>query len=220
MVKRGREREKSLKKTMYVSSGYMSEIQWNSFLFQIRTIYDCARIDRRDKVLEIGVGGRYVACILEECGFDLTTVDINENLKPDYVLDISSGDGLKAIKGTFDFILCAEVLEHIPLQMFDRCLLAIKEKASGTVLITLPNCRKHLQIGAEIQGKRKGIVIELPFKKKLFEGHFWELNSSPETTIKAIRKRMSKYFDILKEGVVPGNFNHYYFMLQIHAPIL
>lgn len=93
------------------------------------------------RVLDVGCAGGYLAEVLAGWGYAVTGVD-----RPG--VDVSDGiafvpadldAGLPPLDGRFDFILCADVLEHLhsPLRILEECR---RRLAPGGLLIaSLPN---------------------------------------------------------------------------------
>ncbi|MFP4634095.1 MAG: hypothetical protein ACLFM9_03990 [Candidatus Aenigmatarchaeota archaeon] len=55
-----------------------------SYWYQIREVMNCDP----NTVLEIGIGNGFVSSYLENRGYDVTTVDIDEDLNPDVIEDV------------------------------------------------------------------------------------------------------------------------------------
>jgi SAM-dependent methyltransferase len=93
------------------------------------------------RVLDVGCADGYLAEILAARGFDVTGVDLPGTPHGDS-FQFVAGDldaGLPPVDGAFDFVLCADVLEHLrdPLRMLLECR---RRLAPGGVLIaSLPN---------------------------------------------------------------------------------
>ena len=106
--------ETNLDRSIYFSDGYFSSRQWMSYRSQIEGV----RSYNPHTVLEIGVGSGFVTSILRKCGYSVTTIDINPGLEPDYVGSITDLDNVFQDK-SFDVVLCAEVMEHLPFNLFE-----------------------------------------------------------------------------------------------------
>ena len=104
------------------------------------------------------------------------TLDIDENSKADFILDICKNNKEKIKNNYFDFILCAEVLEHT-LNPFK----AIKEmhrilKKNGYILITtpfdfrihgpLPDCWRFTEYGIKSMLNQFEIIYIKPLENK------------------------------------------------------
>ena len=93
------------------------------------------------RLLDVGCAEGYLAEILAGRGFDVTGVDLPGTAHRESFRFVG-GDldaGLPALDGRFDYILCADVLEHLrdPLRMLRECrqLLA----PGGSLIASLPN---------------------------------------------------------------------------------
>ena len=204
----GKEREKQIKRKHYQSKQYLNDRQWMTYLAQINYVRSFGDVD---SILEIGCGGGVVNAVLNALGYNATTLDINSNLHPQYVGDISEQDF--SMNEAFDLVLCAEVLEHIPFEKFDICINNIYEITKSYAVITLPNCQISNRIKIIINshewqrliGKRKFHIQKM---------HYWELNSDAYTTYDEIRKHIRLCFDIVEEGIEKENPYHYYYLLK------
>lgn len=209
-MEKGIEREKSLSKDKYLSEGYFSPKQWNSFCFQAGTIY---KLLQRGSVLEIGAGSGFVGGVLKTIGFTVDSLDVNEHLLPTYIGDISSEDF--ELENKYDCVLCAEVLEHIPFEQFDICLKNISTLSRRFVILTLPNCEYNKRIEFKINnhklfgfslGKRKAPIASM---------HYWEINSEGYCKYEQVREKILQFFSIIEEGTVFENEYHYYYILSL-----
>ena len=98
-------------KEHYFSDNYNHKARWLSFFYQLKLL------QREDikKVLEIGPGNGWVTYILKDLGLKVTTVDIDKELKPDFVASV---DKLPFPDNSFDVVCAFEVLEHMPFEYF------------------------------------------------------------------------------------------------------
>lgn len=212
-MNQGKSREQNLKLDTYFSDHYFTDVQWLSMLEQINLVRKYKN-NEGTKILEVGKGSGIVETILKHIGYDVTTFDINPNLNPTKVADITSMEDINF--GTrYDLVLCAEVLEHIPFGMFDRCLQNLRNLSKDIVIITLPNCKEFTTLSLKYRDKI--------YKKTFFgkasaikcKAHFWELNSSKATETDNIIHKLNKYYKIVNHGTVQSNPNHYYFVCKI-----
>lgn len=207
-MEKGIEREKSLSKEEYLSEGYFSLRQWHSFCFQAGAVY---KLLHNGNILEIGAGSGFVGGVLRSIGFTVESLDVNEHLLPTHIGDISSEDF--NLDKKYDCVLCAEVLEHIPIEKFDVCLKNIKRLSKRYVIITLPNCesdnRFSIQLNSHVMGFKLGRK-----RASIAAMHFWELNSDKDCTYEKIREKIKNKYNILEEGKVLGNEYHYYYILE------
>jgi len=93
------------------------------------------------RVLDVGCAEGYLAEILAARGFEVTGVDLPGTAHGDS-FQFVAGDldaGLPPLEGDFDFILCADVLEHLrdPLGMLGECRQRLAR--GGALIASLPN---------------------------------------------------------------------------------
>ena len=93
------------------------------------------------RVLDIGCAGGYLGEILAEHGFSVTGIDLPGTAHPAGIHFVAADldGGLPALEGCFDYILCADVLEHLrePAGLLREC----RERLApgGALIASLPN---------------------------------------------------------------------------------
>jgi SAM-dependent methyltransferase len=93
------------------------------------------------RVLDIGCAGGYLGEILAEHGFSVTGIDLPGTAHPPGIHFVAADldGGLPALEGCFDYILCADVLEHLrePAGLLREC----RERLApgGALIASLPN---------------------------------------------------------------------------------
>lgn len=93
------------------------------------------------RVLDVGCADGYLSEILAARGFAVTGVDLPGTPHGDS-FEFVAGDldaGLPEVDGVFDYILCADVLEHLrdPLEMLRQCRQRLAP--GGLLVASLPN---------------------------------------------------------------------------------
>ena len=132
-----------------------------------------SRIHVGDSILEIGVGTGFTANYLKSKGFLVTTVDIDEEKKPDIVANVVTFDPDQV----FDHILAFEVFEHIPFERLRQLVENLSGKCRKYLFMSVPQYR---QILASIEcrlpklGKRS-FTLTRPKKGFGASYHYWEL---------------------------------------------
>lgn len=206
--------EATVEKDFYFSDLYFRPEQFISFAEQLRLVHSLKKND----ILEIGIGNGIVSDFLRKSGLNVTTFDINPNLRPDVIGSVTN---LKEIfqHRKFDLILCAEVLEHIPFECFEQAISSIAGTTNEYAILTLPRCQKiifDVQFNIKIPKIpyiKKGLFLSIP-NSKIPIVHHWELNSSRETKIKRINTILKKHFTIINSGRFRFRSYHHYFILK------
>jgi hypothetical protein len=172
---------------------YDSKYRWINYWHQINEVLST----RAHKILEVGIGNSTVSDYLRRVGKDVTTIDIDPNLKPDYVGNVKE---LSKIFGEnkFDLILCSEVLEHLPFEDFESTLNELWKVTKEYVVISLPYaCIVFFTL--HIPKISKGISFRIPkfWAKHKFDGqHYWEIgkkNYSLNRIIELIERKFELY---------------------------
>lgn len=156
----------------HYENGYDHKDRWLSYFYQIETV----RNTHASSVLEVGPGNGTVSEYLRRLGMRVTTVDIDERLRPDMVASVTD---LPFGPGIFDVAMACEVLEHLPFSEFPVALAELARVSKKYVIISLPDARRSLL----------HLVLKIPFIREItvrfrirktaphqFDGeHYWEL---------------------------------------------
>lgn len=156
----------------YVRFSYLKKERWMNFWYQI----DGVRCLGGKTVLEVGKGNGLVSETLAKLGLQVKTLDIDERLAPDFTGSVSS---VPAADASFDVVLAAEVLEHLPWKEVPRALAEIRRVSVKGAVITLPYPGTILAGAFKAPGIRwVRFIFKLPhfWKHHAFTGeHYWEL---------------------------------------------
>jgi SAM-dependent methyltransferase len=121
------------------------------------------------RVLEIGIGNGTVSAVLRARGLHVTTVDIDPALGPDVVADIRE---LPFRSRSFDTLLAAEVLEHLPWDDVPIALGEIARVARRGVVLSVPNGSVSFALEARIPNAlhvaRMALRRRLPIRHALW----------------------------------------------------
>ncbi|MCR3883218.1 UPF0146 family protein [Methanotrichaceae archaeon M04Ac] len=167
-------------------------------------------------VLEIGVGNKTVSNYLKNQGIEVTTVDIDPSLEPDRVGSVTN---LRKFfeEGSFDTLLCAEVLEHLPFDCFEVALKEMKYVAKNFVILSLPYFGIEFMFRFKVPlVKEKKLLFKIPYyREHRFDGeHYWEIGKKGYS-IKFILKILSKLFVINRYYYIADNPYHMIFALDV-----
>lgn len=127
------------------------------------------------RVLEIGVGMGLTSFILRQWGYDLETLDFDPALRPTRVGDVRE---IPYPDGSFDTVLVAEVLEHVPFDDFGTALGELYRITRSHVIMTLPCPLVGCSIGLNVCGVAPMFLSfgARFWTKPVFDGqHYWEL---------------------------------------------
>jgi SAM-dependent methyltransferase len=205
----GAEREAQLDPSHYLSDDYFTRESLHSLSFQVQQL----RSFGRRRILEVGVGNGFVSTFLRRAGFDVVTADINPALGADVCRPLRELP--KALSGErFDLVSCCEVLEHMPFEELPANLAALRELAPNA-FISLPGHFPWLgfagRLGVHNRFVDVALGVRIPVRRRLSEGHCWELGSRWATRRGALVGHMKKQFGTVESGVFPMHRYHYFF---------
>ena len=174
------------------------------------------------KVLEIGIGNGFISRYLKEKGLDITTLDIDEKLHPDFVGDVIN---IPFRDDSFDVIACYEVLEHLSYGDFRRALKEILRVSRKWAVISLPDitracffCVGIFEYFATAKTGKIEQVAALPrFRKPVranCDKHLWEVGMKGYPLSRIIRDIKEAGFGIKKTYRVVENPYHRFFVLE------
>jgi len=188
---------------------YVYFARWASYWQQINEVLRL----KPTNVLEVGIGGGLVANYLKSLGVDIKTCDIDGKLKPDFA---GSVENLPFEDNSFDVILCAEVLEHLPFEKFPIALKELNRVSKKYVVLSLPHwgwtfkfCLKiPLLPPLKFLWKISGFLKHKPGE------HQWEIGKRG-FSLRKIKKEISAAgFKILNDYVLFENPYHHFFILE------
>lgn len=202
--------QENFPRSKYISESYEGKSRFISYWRQIQEV---AKL-KPENVLEIGIGNGLASNYLREMRFSVTTVDFNENLKPDIVASVAD---LPLDDNSFDVVLCAEVLEHLPYEQFGRALGELRRVCRRGVVLSLPHWGVSLYFAFKIPliGKKEIFKkISVP-REHVFKGeHYWEIGKKGFPA-KRIRSDMARAgFRIKKEINHFEDPAHRFFILE------
>jgi hypothetical protein len=215
---RGAARESRLDRRAYWTKGYLSYRQLWSTIEQLRHV----AAFEPTRVLEIGVGNGFVAQILRSMDIEVTTFDINAQLRPDIVGDVTQvGDHVAP--GEYDLVSCCEVLEHLPFDHFEPTI-ATFAALSPRLFLTIPSAARHVGMAGLIRlpliGDRWfGAWLGLGRRRKLARAHFWEVGSENETSARAVTAALRRHYRRVESGQFRLNPYHLYFRAEHDANV-
>jgi len=193
----------------YKFSKYDYLDRWISYWHQIDEVL---KLNPKN-ILEIGIGNKTVYDCLKKEGVDVKTLDIDKELKPDFIADVLK---MPLKDNSFDLILCAEILEHLPFEDFEKAFSELKRVSIKYVVLSLPHFGPPIKFSFKIPFlKEIKFSFKIPFPKKhQFHGeHYWEIGKRG-FSIRRIRKIIKKYFKIEKEFIPFENQYHHFFILK------
>lgn len=195
----------------YRNPRYLDRDRWVSYGNQVRAVLERAP----QSVLEIGIGNGIVRDALRNLGFRVTTLDIDPKLSPDLVGDVSD---LSNFEESFDFVLCAEVLEHLPYDRLMPSLTGIRKIAKRWAFITLPHAGMVFHFEEKLPLLPRIVLffkVPLFWRRHLFNGeHYWELGKRgySRKSVRALAEAAG--FRIVQDGIDPYDPAHYWMLLE------
>jgi len=185
--------------------------RWSSYWHQINEVLSL----RPESVLVIGKGDGIVPEVLKKHIQEVKTMDIDERLEPDIV---ASAENIPLKENSFEVILCAEVLEHLPFEKFKNSLSEIYRVSKGFVILSLPHWGRHFSIEIRMPFfKKKRLQCKLnffPVNHKFDGEHYWEIEKKGYSLKKIKKEIESVGLKILKDYICFESPYHHFFILK------
>jgi len=164
--------DKQVEKSHYFNQKYNHKARWLSYWYQVDLILK----SEIKTVLEVGIGAGIVKDYLFKVLDNVKTLDIDAQLNPDIVGSIEK---IPVNDMSFDCVLAAEVLEHIPYEHFISTLKEMKRVSRKYAIISLPDSRHTLFSWYLKLPLIRPIIALWKLNKKeghRFDGqHYWEI---------------------------------------------
>ena len=185
-----------VKKDHYDFDKYVDQPRRNSYYQQINEVAKC----KWKTVLLIWVWDWIVADCIKKIGKDVTTFDFDKALNPDIIWDVTKIDEI--ITRNYDIVVCCQVLEHIPFEIFEETVERIHKIANNCIL-SLPN--KNIWIkNRSFCPIFRNIIRKFHFRifwqnnwelnKDWGWEHFREIDAKPEWKLKNIEMILDKFY--------------------------
>lgn len=196
----------------YFNISYVTFERFASYFHQIEEVLKI----QPKKVLEIGIGNGIVSYFLKKAGLDVTTLDIDERLKPDV---IGSVENIPFENESFDVVLCYEVLEHLPYDKIKVSISEINRVTSKYALISIPDVNWYLSlIIFAPRINRKSIIVNIRRlwrRRHVFNGeHYWEIGKKGYSLGKVLSDFESVGFEVEKTYRAFASPYHRFFILS------
>ena len=157
----------------YFDINYDSKERFCNYWHQVNEIISL----KPKKALEIGIGNGFVTRYLRDKELNVTTSDIAHELRPDVAGAVLA---IPFKNGSFDVVVCCEVLEHLPYSEFSKALKEIYRVSREHVVLSLPDVTTVYRANIELPRIRPiKKLIPHPFHRPTqhaFDGeHYWEI---------------------------------------------
>jgi len=204
-------------KDHYDFEKYVELERWISYFYQIDQVRNISRIAGKKhlSILEIGPGDGIVTEVLRKKGMKVTTLDLDPELKPDYVSTLPDLGKVKNKK--FDLIICCEVLEHMEYKDMEIALKNLSE-IGKYFIFSVPHVSVSLATTFKFvyfKTLKYLLAFDLNFRKIKFNGqHYWEIGYKG-SSYKIFRKSLlNAGFKFLNDFRISEHPYHHFFILE------
>jgi hypothetical protein len=150
------------------------EIHFNWYYHQAEMVYK--NLNRDQKILEIGLGTGLLSDLLKRRSWNINTLDIDEDKRPDFC---ESAVDFDYKNHDIEAVLAFEIFEHIPFATFNKVVEKLYRSEVKRICFSLPWCeREVLSFSLKILKLPKiQWGLRIPKRKIHTKAHFWELSS-------------------------------------------
>ncbi len=175
------------------------KIHFEWYYHQANLVY--GNCTRDQNILEIGIGTGLLSDLLKKRGWNILTIDIDKEKKPDFCANALD---FNYEKHSIDVVLAFEIFEHIPFTTFQKVLKKLSAHGVKKVFFSLPyNEKKLFELSIKIPRiNRLNFQISIPVGKINTRAHFWEL--AKKSKLFEDSKRLVDYKALEKEFFANG----------------
>ncbi len=195
----------------YRTRSYDTKKRFSSYWNQINLVMN----EQPRRCLEIGIGNGFVSSYLRQRGLSVITCDFDPALKPSVAGNVLQ---LPFRDRTFDVVLCAEVLGHLPFEHFSEALGEIARVSTAKVVLSLLHRGACISVGLTVPRLIDfHITRQVPFRRPTpveIPSHYWEIGA-PDWPESRIHATFTRFFRIERQfRVVENPFHHFYLLAR------
>ncbi len=197
---------------LYFKSPYDFKERFISYWHQINEITKL----KPSSTLEIGIGNGFVSDYLKQRDFNITTMDIEQDLSPTIVGSITHAP---FIDGSFELVACFEILEHLPYDLFPTLIREINRLTRKYAILSLPDASPAFSAYFDLLrfGKLK-VLFPLPqirASRHVYNGeHYWEIGKQGYKLQRILRDIALEKFAVARTYRVFEIPYHRFFILR------
>lgn len=197
------------------NSEYLSRDRFISYHHQLRLISNLGK--QAKDILEIGIYNSIMTELLRSNGYNVTTADIDSNLQPDILLDLTSDFSLK--KDKYDAIVLFQVLEHIPYEKSEQALKKLAQATKKYIIISLPYNSYYfaIQLKFSFIKRSRYLIFDLPkfwSTKPKTDEHYWEIGLKGYPKKRILNSVAKAGLTVKQEFTDPMHPYHYFLVLE------
>ncbi|MEJ2636678.1 MAG: methyltransferase domain-containing protein [Calditrichia bacterium] len=208
-------------KKHYYNCAYMRRERLQAYIDQINAVARWS--EAKDSILEVGKGNGYLSHVLSAYySMRIKSVDIDPNLQPDFIADISSPEFV--LPETYDVALCFEVLEHIPWEKIATVIDNLLGQVRHDLIISVPDANFFFQLKLNIFWllfTPLNLTLSFPRilrnRTTLGSGHHWEIgikNNGKPVTKKQLIHDVLGVENLVEEYRGREFAGHHFFILR------
>ncbi|MBW4615694.1 MAG: methyltransferase type 11 [Desmonostoc vinosum HA7617-LM4] len=197
------------------NSRYLSKKRLISYHHQLRLIFSLG--SQVKNILEIGIFNSFFADILKRYKYNVSTADIDPNLNPDIILDLTKD--ISHLKGKFDAIVLFQVLEHFPYEQSEQALKQLAEVTNRFLVISIPYNTLYLglEVGVSIADRTRHLLFSIPKfwdTKPICDQHYWEMGIKGYPKKRILNSVAKAGLTVKEEFRDVGHPYHYFLVLE------
>lgn len=195
---------------------YLSKDRFISYHHQSRLISSLG--SKVKSILEIGIYNSFFTDILTKIGYEVTTADVDPNLKPDILLDLASDFSLPSNK--FDAIVLFQVLEHLPYEQAEQALKRLAQTTKKYIIISIPYNTLFFGIQLRFSYKYRARYLRIGLAKfwstePICDQHYWEMGLKGYPRQRILDSITSAGLKVKHEFLDQVHPYHYFFILEV-----
>jgi hypothetical protein len=197
------------------NSEYLSKDRLISYHHQLRLIFTLG--SQVKDILEIGIFNSLLTDLLKRNGYNVTTADIDPNLEPDIILDLTND--FSTLKDKFDAIVLFQVLEHLPYEQSEQALKKLALITKRFLVISIPYNATFLalQIKYSYIHRSRYLLLNVPkfwSTKSVCNEHYWEMGLKGYPKKRILDSVAKAGLTIKQEFTDPIHPYHYFLVLE------